>query len=85
MVDARSVGAVEAQRYLVAAATVNPSWAQWKSDFWWKYRLALQAAVAEQPARPRARRGAVRPRVQIFGLFQTQGRRTSSTSTTRTS
>ena len=42
LVDRRSVELSKSQRYLVAAATVNPSWPKWKSDFWWKYRLALR-------------------------------------------
>lgn len=73
LVDRRSVELSKLQRFLVAAATVNPSWPKWKSDFWWKYRLALRLR-SRNSARALAR--VEEPfdlAVQIFGLFQTRG------------
>jgi glycosyltransferase involved in cell wall biosynthesis len=73
VIDRRSVELKRWQRYFVAAATVNPLWQRWKSDFWWKYRLALR--LRSHNSR-RVLRQVTEPYdlvVQIFGLFHTQG------------
>ena len=69
----QSVELSRPQRYLVAAATFNPSWDRWKSDFWWKYRLALKLRTRNSRRALRRIQEPFDMVVQIFGLFHTQG------------
>jgi glycosyltransferase involved in cell wall biosynthesis len=73
VVARHSVELSKPQRYLVAAATFNPSRERWKSDFWWKHQLALRLRTRNSR---RVLRRVDEPFdlvVQIFGLFHTQG------------
>jgi alpha-maltose-1-phosphate synthase len=73
VVARRSVELSKPQRYLVAAATFNPSRKRWKGDFWWKYRLALRLRSRNSARVLRRLEEPLDLVVQIFGLFHTQG------------